>query len=47
MKSPLFLSSLSNFVAVWKELKAPVIIESHRTVGNQTTPEHRLYISST
>ena len=40
------LSTLQECVVVWKGLKALVVIESQRTVGNQTTIEHRLYISS-
>ena len=40
------LSTLQECAVLWQGLKALVVIESHRTVGNQTTLEHRLYISS-
>ncbi len=40
------MSTLQGCAAVWKGLEALVVIESHRTVGDQTTIEHRLYISS-
>jgi len=40
------LSELPAFTAVWKGLQAIVVIESHRTVGAETTIEHRFYITS-
>lgn len=40
------VSALAPLVAVWKGLKAIVVVESHRTVGQKTTIEHRFYISS-
>jgi predicted transposase YbfD/YdcC len=40
------MSELSAFTAVWKGLKAIVVLESHRTVGTETTIEYRFYITS-
>ena len=40
------LSDEDALIAVWPGLQAIVVVESHRTVGTETTIEHRFYITS-
>ena len=40
------LSDEDALIAVWPGLQAIVVVESHRTVGTETTLEHRFYITS-